>query len=325
LFCADFIGCRDASAMIARPGSSSRHAMRDDVPDLLTWHPFHAARWPRAIVHPDEYLGGDRLVLDWDLGPLSAAEKKAAIGAWCARLPGLKDVRGLRLWSRTPQPLFDAACRMSGLESLQIKLTTCTQLDAITALKRLRYLSIGSSTKVATIAPLGRLSGLRLLELENFKLVSDWSPLLALTALESLAVTGSMWSSQDVGPLDRFGRMTWLRSLSVDTTNVASLRPLAGLAGLERLGVGGKLPMAEYAWLAAQLPRTECRWFQPWLDMADAGIGPCKTCGRKTLVMLTGKGARTLCRDCDAAAVQRHAQAFQAVKDEALRARAAGA
>ena len=299
--------------------------MQDNSPDLLTWHPFHAAHWPRAIVHPDEYDGGERLMLAWDLGPLSSAEKKAAITAWCARLPELKAVRWLSIWSRTPQPLFDAACRMSGLECLQIKLTTCTQFDAITALKALRYLSIGSSTQVTAIEPLGRLAALRLLELENFKLISDFSPLPALTALESLSVTGSIWSTQDVGALEPFGRMAWLRSLSVDTTNVASLRPLAGLANLARLGVGGKLPMVEYAWLAAQLPHTQCPWFQPWRDLADSGISACKACGRKTLVMLTGKGARTLCRDCDAAAVQRHAQAFEAVKDEALRVRAASA
>ena len=294
-------------------------------PDLSTSNPFRATQWPRPIVDPDEYDGGEHLVLAWDLGPLSAAEKKSAIKAWCARLPELKDVRWLNIWSRTPQPLFDAACRMSGLECLQFKLTTCTQFDAITALKGLRYLYIGSSTKVSSLEPLSRLAGLRLLELENFKLIADFSPLLSLTALESLAVTGGVWSTQDVGSLEPFGRMTWLRSLALDTTKVASLRPLAGLADLQRLGVGGKLPMAEYAWLAAQLPRAECRWFHPWLDMAESGIGTCKTCGHKTMVMLTGKGARTLCRDCDAAAVQRHAQAFRAVKDEALRAQATGA
>ena len=126
--------------------------MKNDNPDLATWHPFHDSHWPRAIVDPAEYDGGDRLRLSWDLGQVSETEKKQAIRQWCSRLPELQQVRWLNIWSHVTQPLFDAACRMPNLETLQIKWSNIKNLDAIRQLTQLRYLSIGSSTRVESCA-----------------------------------------------------------------------------------------------------------------------------------------------------------------------------
>ncbi len=71
--------------------------------------------------------------------------------------------------------------------------------------------------------------------------------------------------------------------------------------------------MEEYAWLAAKLPNTECRWFSPYYDLAGTGIGRCKKCKHEALVMLTGKGMRTLCKLCDETKVRQHEVAFRAV------------
>jgi hypothetical protein len=184
-------------------------------------------------------------------------------------------------------------------------------------LSNLRYLHIGSSTKVESIAPLVALQQLRLLEVENFKLITDFSPLLALTSLEALAVTGSMWTRQNIGSLEPFTHMHWLKSLAVDTTHVASLRPLAKLTGLRNLGLGGRMPMAEYAWLSAKLPNTECRWFERWLDLAGSGLGPCSVCRQDAKVMLTGKGGGIVCSVCEQAKVAKHAAAFATIKARA--------
>jgi hypothetical protein len=288
--------------------------VQSETTDPATEYPFHVSHWPKAIVDPDEYDGGDRLRLSWDLGRVSEAEKKQAIRQWCLKLPELQHVRWLSIWSRVTPPLFEAACQMRNLECLQIKWSNVRRLDPIAGLGQLRYLSIGSSTKVESVQPLAALSGLRLLEIENFKLISDFSPLLSLTALESLAVTGSMWTRQKVATLEPFAAMTWLKTLAVDTSNIKSLRPLANLRSLETLGVGGRLPMEEYAWLAAKLPDTQCRWFSPYLDLASTGIGHCPQCRQDSKVMLTGKGARVLCRSCDKEKLQRHEVAFLAVK-----------
>jgi Leucine-rich repeat (LRR) protein len=283
-------------------------------PDLSTWYPFHVSHWPKPIVDPADYDGGERLSLSWDLGIVSEKEKAKVIKDWCARLPELHNVRWLQIWCHTVQPLFDAACRMPNLECLQIKWSNVKKLDEIRRLQKLRYLFIGSSTKVESVVPLTALSGLRLLEIENFKLVSDFFPLASLTGLESLAVTGSIWSRQTVGSVEPFAQMTWLKSLSLDTSKIDSIRPLANLKHLQSLGMGGRLPMEEYAWLSAQLPNTESRWFSPYFDLAGTGHSPCKTCKNDSMVMLTGRGAKILCKICDIAKVQKHEAAFNAAK-----------
>lgn len=274
-------------------------------------YPFHVSRWPRSVIHPHEYDGGEFLSLSWDLGSVvDEAEKKRVIKAWIGALPGLRNLRGLRVWSHVTQPLFDALCQLDQLEVLQLKWSNVRDLGRITALQRLRALSIGSSTRVQSIEPLADLLSLELLEIENFKLITDFSPLTRLVNLASLAVTGSMWSRQAVGSLEPFAAMTWLTSLALDTSSVSSIQALGALKGLRHLDLGGRLPYEEYARLSAQLPDTECRWFAPYLELAESGFSPCKRCGQPSMLMLTGKGKPILCRHCDAAKLDKHVRQF---------------
>jgi len=279
-------------------------------PDLLDWYPFHISHWPRSIVEPAEYQGGERLNLSWDLGRVDEKQKKAVIKAWCAELPKMRQVRWLNLWTHVTAPLFEAVCRMPNLECMQIKWSNLKSLEGIQNLAQLRYLAIGSSTKITSIEPLTALTRLRLLSIENFKLISDFAPLRKLTALEYLAVSGSMWTNQKVASLEPFAQMDGLKSLFVDTSAIDSLSPLARLRGLRRLNLPGNLPMVEYARLAARMPETECRWFAPWLDLAQSGIGRCEECKGDTKVMITGKGGGVLCRVCQQARVQKHEAAY---------------
>jgi hypothetical protein len=304
----------------------SHHAAPPSA-DLLDWYPFHISHWPRSIEAPADYDASQsgeypgRARLSWDLGSdVTEKRKKAVIKAWCAELPKMQDLRWLSLWSHVTPPLFDALCQLPHLECLQIKWSNLKSLDGIENLRHLKYLWIGSSTRAASIEPLARLENLELLSIENFKLIEDFSPLLRLTRLHTLEVTGSMWSRQKVGSLEPFARMHWLKSLAVDTAGLDSLAPLARLTSLRRLGLPGGMPMPEYARLAAQLPDTECRWFRPWLDLANSGIGKCDKCGQLSKVMLTGKGGGVHCRDCDKVKVQRHEAAFDAAYQEQRRA-----
>ena len=285
-----------------------------DAPHPADGNPFHIAHWPRSIAVPGDYTGGERLCVSYDLGAVAEAEKKKVLAAWCAALPTMSELRWLNLWSHVTQPLFDAACRLAGLECLVVKWSNVRRLDAITALGDLEYLFIGSSTKVESIEPLTRLPALRVLHIENFKQLSDFSAVARLTSLESLTIAGSMWTRQKVDSLEPLAGMTWLKSLAVDTAHVDTLRPLANMTSLETLGLGGRLPMSEYAWLAARLPHTQCRWFAPFLELANTGIGRCKRCGAQSMVMLTGRGKGTVCRNCDAAKVANHVAAFEEVR-----------
>lgn len=280
-------------------------------------YPFHASQWPKSITSFVDYNGGERLLLSWDLGRISEQERKQAIRQWSEKLPELNNVRWLSLWSHVTPPVFAAACRMPSLECLQIKWSNVRDIAAIENLRHLRYLYFGSSTKIESIEPLAALSSLRLLEIENFKLITDFTPLTRLTSLESLAVTGSMWSRQNVGTLEPFAQMTWLQSLALDTSKVKTVRPLANLRRLKFLDFGNRMPMSEYAWLSAMLPNTECRWFKPYLDLSGIGFSRCKQCKQDSKVMLTGKGSKLLCRVCDSKQIERHEAAFNAAKAEA--------
>jgi hypothetical protein len=277
-------------------------------------YPFHAKQWPRMISHPEEYDGSEALSLSWDLGSVEEAEKKQVMRAWIAKLPTLQHLKRLRLWTHVTQPVFDAACTPAQLEVLQIKWSNVQNLGAITQLKQLRALAIGSSTRVQSIDPLASLPALQLLEIENFKSITDFSPLTRLKTLEELAVTGSMWSRQAIDSLEPFTTMTWLSSLAVDTSSVSDLRPLSKLTGLKSLGISGKLRFEEYAWLAGKLPNTECRWFMPYYELAGSGYSHCKTCKQDSMVMLTGKGKPILCKHCDAGKVEKHVAAFNAAR-----------
>ncbi len=273
-------------------------------------HPFHVNLWPASIIRVEDYVGSASVCLSWD-GRVDDAEKKRVIAAWVKALPTFRQITRLRVWSHVTQPLFDAICALTDLTELQLKWSNVRSLGNISQLTKLRCLSIGSSTKIESIDPLGTLANLEFLELENVKLIRDFAPLNRLLNLRDLAVTGSLWSRQDVGSLAVFARMTWLDALSVDTSQVGSIQELAALTRLKQLHVGGRLPFQEYAWLAAKLPATQCRWFRPYFELADTGYSPCKRCRNTTLVMVTGKGKPILCKDCDAAKLAKHVAQFE--------------
>jgi Leucine-rich repeat (LRR) protein len=287
---------------------------------LTEWNPFHTSHWPRMAVRASEYDGGERLQLSFDLGAVPENEKKTVMRQWCEVLSGApSNLRWLNIWTHATQPLFDAACQNENLECLMIKWSNIKQLDQIKSLKKLKYLYIGSSTKIESIEPLAVLKQLEYLHIENFKLITDFTPLSKMASIKSLNITGSMWSFQQVDSLEFLSKMVWLKSLAVDTHNIHSLRPLANLKALEDLHIGGRLPMEEYARLAAQLPSTSCRWFSPYYDLSDTGIGMCKRCNQQTMVMLSGgKGAKTFCRSCDAEKVKKHEEAFNIIKNDEL-------
>ena len=286
----------------------------------LEWNPFNIVHWPRIVSRSSEYDGGERLSFGFDLGAIDENDKKLVLKQWCTLLASApKKLLWLKIWSHTTQPLFDAACLNEHLECLVIKWGNIKKLDAIKNLKNLKYLYIGSATKIESIESLAELTQLKYLHIENFKLITDFTPFSKMRSLESLSITGSMWSFQKIDSLEFLSKMTWLKSLAIDTRNIQSLRPLSNLKNLKDLHLGGRLPVEEYARLSVQLPNTYCHWFTPYLDLADSGIGLCKKCKKQTMVMLTGgKGVKTVCRSCNAEKLKNHEAIFNAIKNDEL-------
>ena len=148
---------------------------------------------PRSVRHPEEYAGGENLAIACTQTDLPAKAQKALVQSWCELLPTLNGVRYLWFNSRTPQELFDAACRMPSLEGLYVKWSGISSLAALPKLGRLQALHLGSSPGVTNIDVLGDMSSLRWLELDNLKTITDLSPLAKLTDLEGLGFTGAGW------------------------------------------------------------------------------------------------------------------------------------
>lgn len=237
-------------------------------------YPFYTKLWPRSIATPEQYEGGSALTINWEDQFETSKARAKIIAAWVDALPRLTQVKRLCIWARVNQVLFDAICLLPQLEELEIKWSSIQSLDAIGNLRALKALKIGSSTQIQSIAPLTQLSALEFLEIENFKLITDFSPLVQLRSLHDLSVTGDMWTKQKMASVQPFSEMTWLHYLFIDTSCLSSIRELAALTQLKELGMGGRLPYTEYAWLAAKLPNTQCDRFQPYNEVP--GHSPCK-------------------------------------------------
>ena len=110
----------------------------------------------------------------------------------------------------------------------------------------------------------------------------DFSPLLGLTNLKALGVTGDMWSKQRYPSLEVFSEMNWLSSLALDTPPPGvSIRPLGKLTNLQYLSLGGGLSLKDYAFLAVKLPVfASLTAYQK----AISGLDVCDKCKQKTLV-----------------------------------------
>jgi hypothetical protein len=189
---------------------------------------------PPAITRPQEFAGGDRLTVACTQTDLSAREQRGLVRDWCDTLPTLKGIKLLWFSSRVSQNLFDAACRVPGLEGLYIKWSGITDLSSIEHLLELRYFHLGQSASLKSISPLARELNLRWLGLELLSHVRDLEPLAQLRGLEGLSLEGSMGKAWSVKSLAPVGALINLRYLSIANLR-AEDRSLAGIFSLSQL------------------------------------------------------------------------------------------
>ncbi len=224
------------------------------------------------------------------------------------RIEGLK-----RLWCfQIDRDRLAIICESNTLDHLYLDTVTTRDLSALYALSNLRVLSIETNTKAKTIDALGEMAWLVGLAVVHFKQVRAIEPIRGLKRLESLAVAGSTWTRMTIRSLEP---LSGLRSLKyLDLTNLqaedGSLEPLADLVQLHELECANFYPMEEFARLSGRLKHTRCTWFKPYVPLR---LVTCKKCGADQMVMLTGKGSRTLCRACDEARISRHEEAFRRI------------
>jgi hypothetical protein len=212
---------------------------------------------PKSIRDPDDFAGGDGLAIECtQLG--DTALQRRLVRAWVGLLPALKEVRFLWLRSRVPQALFDAACRMPGLEGLYVKWSGIKDLAPLRGAMALRYLRLGSSTQITDGRPLWDLHQLVVLEIENIPVIRDLAGIEALDGLEQLAVEGSVWTTQQIEsltPLSTLGRLRHLGLTNLRAREPSSLRALGQLSQLVHLRLAQWWPPDDMAYLVRTLPR----------------------------------------------------------------------
>jgi hypothetical protein len=247
---------------------------------------------------------------------LPAKAQKQLVADWCALLPTLRDVRVLWFYSRVPQALFEAACRMPQLEGLYIKWSGITNLEPLGQLQALRHLHLGSSPSAAPLEVLGELPALVSVRLHNIRAASDLGFLAALPQLRALTLTGDTHGPKPlkIQTLSPLGALQQLEYLCLAAIRVAdgSLAPLQQLKALRQLDLANQFTLAEVATLAGQRPDITCDLFNPLSEPVN--WMRCKRCQQHRLVMPTGKGQAWLCLDCDGQRVERLCAEFESIR-----------
>jgi hypothetical protein len=204
----------------------------------MRYHWFHRldASTP-VLTYPDELTGETELRVACTQTGLSPSKQRALVRTWCEVLPTLSHVKALRLTSRVPQVLFDAACQMPQLADLWVKWSGVTTIAAIKSVASLQYFHLGSSARLESIEPLAQMHQLKWLGLENLNRVDTVEVLGNLTELDGLSLEGSMWNTWRIRSLAPLGSLRNLKYLSLAAlrSEDRSLAPLFSLSGLETL------------------------------------------------------------------------------------------
>lgn len=270
---------------------------------------------PPAIQQPDDYDGGERLSLAITQTSLKPPAQRALVQQWCELLPMLGKVRTLWLQSKVTQEIFAAACAMPALRGLYIKWSSIDDLSPLAQLRKLSHFHLGGAPSAAPLDVLALLPDLMDLEISNVRAAGELSFLRELTQLRALSLSGDSNSIKPlkIDTLEPLAGLHELERLALTTVQVRDgrLSPLAGLPKLKHLHLANQFPMEEVARLAGRRPDVQCALFEP--EAGPVNWLACKTCKRKSMHMLTGKGKPWLCDTCDAARLARHIADFRAM------------
>jgi hypothetical protein len=231
------------------------------------------------------------------------------------KLPSYRNLKALWCFNINENRLR-SICGCTSLESLYIENIKTENLCCLRELTNLRLLGLESCSRATSLEVVSKLRSLSGLAITHFKNVHDLGPLAELSSLRTLAVAGSMWTRMRV---NSFKPLEGLRNLELlHLTNIKaedeSLRPFGGLRNLKHLDLANFYPMSEFAWLSQRLRRTECTWFQPYIEMKHI---ECNKCKKETKVLLTGKRKPTLCSQCDKKALEKHVRDWNELAEKA--------
>lgn len=245
----------------------------------------------------DQVIRSFQVRSDQDLADLDRATTEVAI-ARDTRSAHLVDefTQLRRLWvgngdARTME-------RVAGLSSLEVLvLVACRgELPNGFQLPNLRTLLLLDSAEVTCLDPLATLTHVEILGVAGCSQLHDYSPLGSLRGLKQLEIGSSRhYQKASAASLSFLAPLQDLEHLAVFFASIAdgSIDAIADLQQLRTLEISSTFSRESMARLAAKLSATSCEWFKGWQS-----LGTCPKCNTESLVMLTGKGQRNLCRTC---------------------------
>lgn len=234
---------------------------------------------PDSITYPHEYKGQSKLnIACSQIMDMTPTQQKKLVKEWVDFLPNCKDVEILWFTTHLTQQLFDSVCKLNSLIGLNIKWSSIKTLDNISNLTSLKYLRIGSSTKVESIRPLTTLTNLEALDIENFKKITDFSPLSNLTNLKFLSIEGGMYTKQKIDSLEPISKLTNLIYFSTAMISCVDKRidTVFNLKNLLTLNWAFDIPKKDMERLKTELPKLKYlphRYYEENMKKLKASFG----------------------------------------------------
>lgn len=146
----------------------------------------------------------------------SKRELKSILDEWVDFLrTNTTAIKALHFNSHVPQALFNAACCQENLVELRLKWGAYFDLSPLENLHNLQFLYMGPGAKIQDITTLGKLKSLVVLHMEAFKKIEDYSPLVLLSNLEQLVISGPIFGNTPLKSLDFVREMPSLRAISL--------------------------------------------------------------------------------------------------------------
>lgn len=254
-----------------------------------------------------------------DVNLVSKDSEKIRLKAKAKGIEKLIEFRQLKslLCFQINQELLKHICSCGSLENLYIDSFKAKDISCFQRLEFLKVLSLESCSIINNLSEISKLQKLQGLAIVHFKNVHKIEALSKLTNLRQLKISGSMWTRMNIETLKPLSSLSNLEYLNLTNLKVKdeSLKPLANLSRLEQLDIANFYPMEEFAWLAGKLKNTKCGWFSSYID----SYSKCPKCNKDKMVMLTGKGKRNLCRECDYKRLERHIKEFEIIASESNR------
>lgn len=140
--------------------------------------------------------------------------------------------------------------------------------------------------------------------------ISDLEGLQAATALKSLTIWSSMSATITVDSLSPVSSLTELENLVYSgKTRDGSLAALHVLRNLKSVFFSNSYAWQEIARFESSHPAIDFAWKGGVVPDANPSVMKCKSCGAPQS-MLTGKGLRLACPQCDSAYIEKHLKRY---------------